>query len=189
MKLLLLSLVSLLGLAQAQETYQLTLLLNGQPVHWDPGEGVTRNGDLFQVNDTSVPLTVYFEGGRLELDLEDFGTFDRAHVLGVRYRRTGENTYSMGATVRHADTQEDYASVIRFEGEGVENGTRDLLHPHVNEQPFTRSKDGVVARGEVRVTADDTVGEGGGSAIVLDFGSEPFSSLERANLRVELERR
>lgn len=44
-------------------------------------------------------------------------------------------------TLRHADTGWDhYADAWRLVSEdGVELGKRTLWHPHVNEQPFTRS--------------------------------------------------
>ena len=48
-------------------------------------------------------------------------------------------------TLRHGDTGWDhYADGWRVKGaDGTVYGTRDLLHPHVNEQPFTRSLTGV----------------------------------------------
>lgn len=49
-------------------------------------------------------------------------------------------------TLSHPDTGWDhYADGWRVEDEdGTVLGTRELLHPHVNEQPFTRSLGGVV---------------------------------------------
>ncbi|WP_166418889.1 hypothetical protein [Cochlodiniinecator piscidefendens] len=48
-------------------------------------------------------------------------------------------------TLRHADTGwDDYADGWRVEAEGgTVLGTRVLGHPHVNEQPFTRSQSGI----------------------------------------------
>ncbi|MEL7027071.1 MAG: hypothetical protein AAGO57_07585, partial [Pseudomonadota bacterium] len=48
-------------------------------------------------------------------------------------------------TLRHGDTGwDDYADGWRVElADGSVLGTRELLHPHVNEQPFTRSLSGV----------------------------------------------
>ncbi|HKK96768.1 MAG TPA: hypothetical protein VJ928_01215 [Marivita sp.] len=47
----------------------------------------------------------------------------------------------VSVTLSHADTGWDhYADGWRIETEdGTVVGTRELLHPHVNEQPFTRS--------------------------------------------------
>ncbi len=188
MKRLLLSLgLALLATATAQrQIYSLELLLNGAPLAWDSGEGVTRNGAQFFVEDSSVPLEVFFEGGRLELHLADFGTFAQPHVIGMRFSRDADpSTLSLGATVRHDDQGwDDYADTIVFGG--AENGRLALGHPHDDEQPFTRSKDNVRATGEVRVSALDNVRSGDGSAIIVDFASAPFAELERGTLRYEL---
>lgn len=71
-------------------------------------------------------------------------------------------TWRFEVSVRHADAGwEHYADrfeVLSLDGEVL--GTRTLLHPHDNEQPFTRSlagvaiPDGVV---EVEVRAHDSV--------------------------------
>jgi hypothetical protein len=69
--------------------------------------------------------------------------------------------------VRHADTGWDhYAN--RWDvlaPDGTVLGTRTLLHPHENEQPFTRSLSGVSVPEGVRlvtIRANDSVhGEGG----------------------------
>ena len=189
MRSFLLVLVSLLlASAHAQsQTYSLKILLDGEPIGWDVGEGVTRNGEFFVVDDPSQPLEVLFDGGWLELHLSDFGTFAQPHVTGMRFSREADpNTFSMGATVRHQDRGwDDYADTIVFEG--ADNGRLTLEHPHDDERPFTRSKDDVRAEGEVRVHALDNVRSGDGSAIVVDFASAPFAGLERGNLRYELE--
>lgn len=176
--------------AQERQTYALRLLLNGQPLNWDIGEGITRNGEFFVVDagtfSAEEPLVAYFEGGQLELNLADFGTFAHPHVTGVRFSREADpGTFSMGATVCHHDRGwDDYADIIVFEG--AENGRLTLEHPHDDEQPFTRSKNNVRAEGRVRVHALDNVRSGSGSAIVIDFSRPPFAGLERGNLRYEL---
>lgn len=161
--------------------YELEVLLDGQPIHWDPGEGVLRNGSFFQVDDPSVPLEVFFEGGILTLDLADYGTFSRPHVLGVRYQRLTDPT-SFGATVQH-DPQNP-AQVIRFEGEGVRGGDLQLTGVPA-QNPFTRSQEGIQASGTVRVSAEGANGDAG-STITLDLDSALFADLERFNLRFEL---
>lgn len=172
--------------AHAEQIYAFKLLLDGEPLDWDVGEGIDRNGEFFVVDDPAVPLTVYFEGGQLELQLADFGTFSQPHVTGVRFSRgVDPNTFSMGATVRHAGQgAEDYTDTIVFDG--AEGGRLTLTEPQDETGAFTRSKDGVQATGEVRVSALDSVRSGDGSAVVLDFASEPFAELERGNLRYEL---
>lgn len=65
-------------------------------------------------------------------------------------------------TLSHADTGwEDYADGWRVElADGTVLGTRILVHPHVNEQPFTRSDTIAVPAGvdEVFIRASDLVG-------------------------------
>ena len=78
--------------------------------------------------------------------------------------------FRIEATVRHADTGWDhYADAWRVEGpDGAVYGVRELLHPHVEEQPFTRSLSGVtVPEGIATVTlrARDSV-HGWGAATV-----------------------
>jgi hypothetical protein len=70
---------------------------------------------------------------------------DEATVNEVSLRQTG-GTWSFSVTLSHGDTGwEDYADGWRVVNEGgAVLGTRVLLHPHVNEQPFTRSLGGVV---------------------------------------------
>jgi len=58
---------------------------------------------------------------------------------------SGGNTWSFYVTLKHADTGwEHYADAWRIvDDEGNEIAKRVLYHPHVNEQPFTRSLSGV----------------------------------------------
>jgi hypothetical protein len=57
----------------------------------------------------------------------------------------GGASWTFLVTVRHADSGwEDYADGWRvLDGQGSVLGTRVLFHPHVTEQPFTRSLSGV----------------------------------------------
>lgn len=176
---------SLVAAADAQ-TYSLRVLLDGQPINWDPGEGVNRNGEFFEIDDTSAPLVVLFDGGQLELNLADFGTFSQPHVTGFRFVRDADpGSFSMGATVRHQEKGwDDYADIIVFDG--AENGRLTLNEPK-DDKPFTRSKDNLRANAQVRVSALDNLRSGDGSAIVVDFSQSPFMGLERGNLRYELE--
>jgi hypothetical protein len=67
---------------------------------------------------------------------------DYAQVLFVTAEKTGDETWSFDVKVRHADTGWDhYANlweVVEPESGDV-LGSRELLHPHVDEQPFVRS--------------------------------------------------
>lgn len=69
---------------------------------------------------------------------------DPAIVEGVDVSRSG-NGWNFSVTISHGDMGwEDYADGWRVVAkDGSVLGTRTLLHPHVNEQPFTRSLSGV----------------------------------------------
>ena len=85
-----------------------------------------------------------------------------ADVVAVKVTSTGSELYRFDVTVRHADTGwEHYADkweVVAPDGRVL--GTRTLLHPHVQEQPFTRSLGGVRIPGDVTqvlIRASDNV--------------------------------
>jgi hypothetical protein len=65
---------------------------------------------------------------------------DDASIEAVEARQAGEN-WTFSVTLRHGDTGwDDYADGWRVvDAEGTELGLRVLYHPHVEEQPFTRS--------------------------------------------------
>lgn len=69
---------------------------------------------------------------------------DPAEIVSAEARRAGGG-WSFDITLRHGDTGwDDHADGWRVETEAGEVlGTRRLLHPHVEEQPFTRSLAGV----------------------------------------------
>lgn len=64
-----------------------------------------------------------------------------AHVIDGTIEASGDGTYVVSATVSSPDTGWDkYADAWEVrDPEGNVLGTRELLHPHVDEQPFTRS--------------------------------------------------
>ena len=92
-----------------------------------------------------------------------------AHVLAgdVRIRAAelssgGGGSWSATVTLEHGDTGWDhYADAWRVVGEdGTVYGTRTLYHPHVTEQPFTRSLSGIAipkATTRVFVEAHDKI--------------------------------
>lgn len=69
---------------------------------------------------------------------------DPATVRKVSISQSG-GLYTFNVTVSHPDTGWDhYVDAWRIKDEnGNVLGTRELAHPHVNEQPFTRSLSGV----------------------------------------------
>ncbi len=98
----------------------------------------------------------------------------KADVIGVKVSKEAGGTYAFDVTVRSDDTGWDkYADkwdVVAPDGTVL--GTRTLLHPHENEQPFTRSLSGVripetVSR--VTVRAHDKVEGYGGEEMTVDL--------------------
>lgn len=83
-------------------------------------------------------------------------------VVEVEAVPTGASTYRFDVTLAHGDTGWDHYA-DRWDvlaPDGTVLGSRVLYHPHVNEQPFTRSLSGVrVPAGlrQVRVRAHDSV--------------------------------
>jgi len=72
-----------------------------------------------------------------------FGSADAgpADVVGVKVSKTAPHTYRFDVTVKHGDEGWDHYAdrwdVVAPDGNIL--GTRILHHPHVEEQPFTRS--------------------------------------------------
>ena len=62
-------------------------------------------------------------------------------IEAANFRNTGAEQWSVNTTLKHADTGWDhYADNWRIVDEnGKVLGERVLQHPHVDEQPFTRS--------------------------------------------------
>ncbi len=96
-----------------------------------------------------------------------------ADVLKVEARPEG-GAWRFDVTVAHADTGWDHYA-DRWEvlaPDGTVLGTRVLLHPHENEQPFTRSLGGVevpAAVTRVTVRAHDSVHGLGGREVTVEL--------------------
>jgi len=93
-----------------------------------------------------------------------------ADVVKVKVVNENGRSYRFNVTVSHDDTgwkhYADKWDVLAPDGSVL--GTRTLLHPHVEEQPFTRSLSGVqVPEGitEISVRAHDLVHGYGGKVI------------------------
>ncbi len=76
-----------------------------------------------------------------------------ADVVAVEVTAEASGTFGFAVTLRHADQGwEHYADrwdVVSADGSTV-YGERVLHHPHVNEQPFTRSLGGIAIPAGVR---------------------------------------
>lgn len=86
-----------------------------------------------------------------------------APVVEDATARASGSGYTVSVTLSHPDTGwDDYADGWRVEdAQGTVLGYRELLHPHVNEQPFTRSLSGVAVPSGLSVVyirARDNVG-------------------------------
>ena len=94
-----------------------------------------------------------------------------ADVIGVKVSKTAHHTYRFDVTVKHGDEGWDHYAdrwdVVTPDGPIL--GTRILHHPHVEEQPFTRSHVIKVPEGvtSVVVRAGDKVHGLGGAELKL----------------------
>jgi len=66
-------------------------------------------------------------------------------IVDAKARKSADGSYSFSVTLKHGDTGwNHFANKWDVAGpDGTVLGTRKLAHPHVNEQPFTRSVSGV----------------------------------------------
>jgi len=96
-----------------------------------------------------------------------------ADIVDVKIRQIDKNTFSFDVTVRHADAGwEHYADKWDVMApDGTLLGTRTLYHPHVDEQPFTRSLSGVKIPDSIRevtLRAHDSVHGYGGKTMTVN---------------------
>jgi hypothetical protein len=97
-----------------------------------------------------------------------------ADVVGAEAAEEGAGTWRFDVTVRHADEGWDHYA-DRWEvlaPDGSLLAERVLLHPHVGEQPFTRSLGGVAIPDEVDrviLRAHDSVHGLGGAEITVEL--------------------
>lgn len=98
---------------------------------------------------------------------------DPPTIESVSASRSGD-TWRFDVTIRHPDTGwDDYADGWRvLDMDGAELGMRVLHHPHVDEQPFTRSLSGVsIPEGttQVQIQARDNVGGWSEDTTIIDL--------------------
>jgi hypothetical protein len=100
-----------------------------------------------------------------------------ADVIAAALTPAGDGTWRVEVTVEHADQGWDhYADAWEVVApEGTVLGTRRLLHPHVEEQPFTRSLSGVAIPDDlaaVIIRARDSVHGHGGRELTVTVPRE-----------------
>lgn len=98
---------------------------------------------------------------------------DAPVIENVSAAQTG-STWTFQVTLSHPDTGwDDYADGWRvLDMNGAEIGLRTLYHPHVEEQPFTRSLSGVAVPAgatSVQIEARDNVGGWSGAPVVFEL--------------------
>ena len=100
-----------------------------------------------------------------------------ADIVDVGILMTGKNSFHFDATVRHADEgwkhYADKWDVVAPDGKVL--GTRTLYHPHVDEQPFTRSLSGVKISESIKqvtVRAHESVHKYGGKTVTVAVPSK-----------------
>ena len=101
---------------------------------------------------------------------------DDVDVIDVKITASSSNSkgqYRFSVTLKHPDTGWDhYADKWQVVGpDGTVYGTRVLAHPHVDEQPFTRSLDRVeIPEGvkQVTIRGGDNLGSTGGKTMTVD---------------------
>lgn len=109
----------------------------------------------------------------LALSMAGLSYGGEADVIEVKVVKSGEDTYQFQVTVLHDDEGwKHYANKWDIVApDGTVLGTRTLYHPHVGEQPFTRSLSGVKIPktiSTVTIRAHDSVHEYGGKAVTVD---------------------
>lgn len=109
-----------------------------------------------------------------------------ADVVAATATKSADGTYQFYVTVAHDDTGwNHYANVWQVVGpDGEVLGERELLHPHVEEQPFTRSLSGVEIPTDVHavtIRAGDLVHGFGGIEVMLDLPTDTGQSTSTKN--------
>jgi hypothetical protein len=96
-----------------------------------------------------------------------------ADVISANVEHTGGDFYRFDVTVQHADESwEHFAKAWEVLDEaGNILGVRILLHPHINEQPFTRSQTIAIPENvnQVTIRAYDLIHEYGGKELTINL--------------------
>lgn len=127
---------------------------------------------MFAKPPTFAALSILLLAGSLmDMPSARAGTAD---VEAATYTQAADGTYRFDVSVRHADDGwEHYADKWQvIAPDGTVLGERVLLHPHDNEQPFTRSQSGIVIPvevGAVIIRAHDKKHGWGGAELTVEL--------------------
>ena len=112
--------------------------------------------------------------GALAVAPQSAATAGEVEIVKAVAKKGQGGAYRFTVTLRHADTGWDHYAdaweVLAPDGKVL--GTRVLYHPHVNEQPFTRSLTGVrvpVCVSRVSIRAHDKVHGTGPRPLAVDL--------------------
>ncbi|MBT4310966.1 MAG: hypothetical protein HOD49_11200 [Anaerolineae bacterium] len=154
-----------------------------------PTERIAPSPTLAPPMDTSTPPPTTAPVMETSTQAPTFDSAD-ADVTYVRAIQDAEGSWTFHITVSHPDTGwDDYANgwdILLPNGSKlkVQEGdafTRLLAHPHVDEQPFTRSKRGIIIpenMTRVIVRAHDIVDGFGGQEIIVDLEKDSGKGFE-----------
>ncbi|MEM7027131.1 MAG: hypothetical protein AAF410_02765 [Pseudomonadota bacterium] len=101
---------------------------------------------------------------------------NEADVIAAEAQAIGGDFYRINVTVMHKDQGWDHYvkgwQVLDLEGNVL--GVHGLRHPHVNEQPFTRSTTMIIPAkiDKVKIRAIDSLHETGGNELLLYINKE-----------------
>lgn len=95
-------------------------------------------------------------------------------IIDVAVSAQSDGTYTFEVTVSSPyDSAEQYADAWRIRGrDGSVYGTRELLHDHASEQPFTRTLSGVTIPTDVpsvEVQGRDLINGWGGETFTIEW--------------------
>lgn len=110
----------------------------------------------------------------IKLSIGSVAMAGQADVMDVKVHKTSKNTYTFSVTVLHEDTGwKHYATRWEIlDADGSLLATRVLHHPHVNEQPFSRSLSGVYISNTIKqitVRAHDSIHKFGGQTFSVNL--------------------
>ena len=110
---------------------------------------------------------------------------NEVEILSAEFRNNGNQRWSANVTLEHSDTGwEHYADEWRVvDGDNHVLGNRVLYHPHVDEQPFTRSLSGILVPKDITtvfIEAHDKVHGWSSSRLEINL-----NNANDAHLRVE----